>query len=243
MNSTPESPHQEHFTVSAFSTYLKEIVYGGTDGIVTTFAVVAGFVGSQSSNSVSLPIITVLLFGFANLLADGVSMSLGNFLSSRSEVDVYKNRKRKERREIQQNPQEEIEETRKILEEKGFTSQDAMTLTAIYQKNENYWLDFMMNHELEIPNPENQSNILMATATGLSFVCFGLIPLIPYVLFRENGSVFLFSCIATAFALTALGLLRWKISRQGFVRSLGETLILGGCAAVIAYVVGTLFHF
>lgn len=74
------------------SEYLREIVYGGSDGIITTFAVVAGFTGAQSGNStlVGGSFLTVLLFGFANLLADATSMGLGNFLSIRAEQGLRK---------------------------------------------------------------------------------------------------------------------------------------------------------
>jgi len=83
---------------SYFSTYLREIVYGGNDGIVTTFAVVAGFAGAQKDPaSSSIPIFTVLLFGIANLLADGLSMGLGSFLSLRAKQDV-------ERKILKENP-------------------------------------------------------------------------------------------------------------------------------------------
>mgnify|MGYP001588355272 FL=1 len=88
---------KEEHNISPFSTYLKEIVYGGNDGIVTTFAVVSGFSGAQSliGNTIT-PAFTVLLFGLANLFADSVSMSLGNFISLRSQQDQYNSEKSKE---------------------------------------------------------------------------------------------------------------------------------------------------
>lgn len=77
---------------SYFRKYLREIVYGGNDGIVTTFAVVAGFAGAQRDpTSSAIPIFSVLLFGLANLFADGLSMGLGSFLSLRAQQDVQKN--------------------------------------------------------------------------------------------------------------------------------------------------------
>jgi vacuolar iron transporter family protein len=92
-----EKHRKEEHSSSPFSTYLKEIVYGGNDGIVTTFAVVAGFAGAQSDTNVATySFLTVLLFGIANLFADGASMGLGNFLSLRSEQDLYKKEKAKE---------------------------------------------------------------------------------------------------------------------------------------------------
>lgn len=115
--------HLEHeHTHAPFAEYFKEVIYGGIDGIVTTFAVVAGFSGAALSNETTtqLSFLVVLLFGLANLFADGVSMGLGNFLSIRSEKDLYKGARAKEKHEIQHNPQMEYEETVTIMEQKGF---------------------------------------------------------------------------------------------------------------------------
>jgi len=67
-----------------FRKYLPEFVYGGIDGSVTTFAVLAGAAGASLSAAV------VLILGFANLFADGFSMAVSNYLSTKSQNDVYK---------------------------------------------------------------------------------------------------------------------------------------------------------
>ena len=76
--------------------YLKQIVYGGNDGIVTTFSVVAGFAGFGSEGAATVGGVAVLLFGLANLFADGTAMGLGEFLSSLSERDVYRSERARE---------------------------------------------------------------------------------------------------------------------------------------------------
>lgn len=231
---------QEH-KVTGLSVYLKEIVYGGNDGIVTTFAVVAGFAGAQINPAgSSLPVLAVLLFGFANLFADGVSMALGNFLSTRSAQDIYRGEKAKEEHEIIHNPRMEMEESIEILVRKGFARTDAQKLVEIYMKNDTYWIDFMMHDELELEDTEKDNAFLMAASTFISFVLFGFIPLVPYVFFKGN-SLFIVSCIATFTALTLLGLLRWQIAKLSLLRAVGETLLLGGAAAIVAYIVGTFF--
>lgn len=231
---------QEKHNVSPFSTYLKEIVYGGTDGIVTTFAVVAGFTGAQH-NAIQLPAMTVLLFGFANLFADAASMGLGSFLSTRSEQDLYKEEQQKELHEIRTNPADEVVESKAILIAKGFTEEQAAQLVEIYKTNEPYWLNFMMTQELEMADPTHDKPMYMAVATFLSFIFFGFIPLIPYLIFAQVPAIFAYSCLATAIALSILGFLRWKVTQQSFVRSMTETILLGGTSALVAYIVGTFF--
>lgn len=233
---------QEH-KITIFQAYLKEIVFGGNDGIVTTFAVVAGFAGAQAANAASLSYLTVLLFGLANLFADGASMGLGNFLSLRSEKDMYKTHQKKEHQEIHHSRQMEKEETIEILKAKGFTATQAKELTEIYMTNEKYWLQFMMNDELEMPNPTNENPILTAVATFLSFSFFGFIPLIPYVVFGNSQNAFFYSVAATFSALILLGFLRWHITKINLFRTIFEIVFVGGVASGIAYFVGTAFRF
>lgn len=230
----------EEHKMTPLTVYLKEIVYGGNDGIITTFAVVAGFAGAQANVASQLPILSVLIFGFANLFADGVSMALGNFLSIRSEQDVYRTEKNREAYEIVHGTKLEKEESIEILVKKGFSRKQATDLVAIYMTNSAYWVDFMMNQELELPNPEGDNPALMSIATFFSFVIFGFIPLIPYVFFK-GSELFVMSIITTVAALILLGIVRWRVGKQSFIRSVGEMLLLGGAAATVAYFVGTMF--
>lgn len=242
MSSTTNSLRIEEHKVSIFQTYLKEIVYGGNDGIVTTFAIVAGFAGAQLSAASPMGYLTVLLFGFANLFADGVSMGLGNFLSIRSEKDSYTSELLKEQHRISTDPGHEKEETLAILVSKGFSPKDAQTLTQIYSSNPGYWLTFMMNHELELPNPEGENPTLTGLATFGSFLVFGLIPLLPYVIAGSSSIVFNLSIAATVVALITLGVLRWKLTRISLHRAILENVLIGGSAASIAYLVGSFFR-
>lgn len=237
-----EHLRREHHR-TAFSTYLREIVYGGNDGIVTTFAVVAGFAGAQKDPvSSAVPVISVLLFGMANLLADGLSMSLGSFLSLRADQDVYGSEKRKEQHEIAYEPHKEFEETVEILRRKNFTEKDASTIAKIYSNNKPYWTEFMMKDELEMPNPEHEKPAFVALSTFSAFVSFGVIPLVPYILHAPAQSVFASSLAFTAFALFLLGFLRASVAKQRPLRGIVETMVVGGAAASVAFVVGTFFR-
>lgn len=79
-------------------TFLRQITYGGNDGIVTTFAIVAGFAGAEAQGVVGVGTVAVLIFGMANLLADGVSMGMGEFLSDRSTRALYRDRMQRAKR-------------------------------------------------------------------------------------------------------------------------------------------------
>ncbi|MBT5855481.1 GMP synthase [bacterium] len=227
---------------SLLSSYIREIVYGGNDGIVTTFAVVAGYTGANAGNIGSFSILTVLLFGLANLFADGAAMGLGNFLSIRAEQDVYNHQKEKEAYEIRHNPENEWEETVYLLKDRGFKEDQAIQLATIFKTNPDYWLDFMMRVELELDNPEGESPLFNGIATFISFIFFGFIPLIPYLLTDQTQGAFNLSVGFTTMALVALGLLSGITSNRNIIKSVLETLVVGGVAASIAYLVGTFFR-
>lgn len=230
---------------SPISEYLKEVVYGGVDGIITTFAIVAGFSGAalSSETTTQLSFVLVLLFGLANLFADGVSMALGNFLSVRSEQSQYLQMRAKEQKEIVRNSDWEVEETIGLLISKGFSKRDAETLANIYKKNEKYWVDFMMTHEIKMPDPTDTNPVYTGLATFLAFILFGFIPLSPFIFLSTLGSQSLFtiSSGATAAALILLGILKWKIVGTKFLNTVFEVLLIGGVAASIAFYVGSLF--
>ncbi len=239
-----EHIENEH-KMNPLTTYLKEVVYGGNDGIVTTFAVVAGFSGANlGAYTLNLSLISVLLFGIANLIADGAAMGLGSYLSVRSSQTLYKTAYDKEYHETIHSTDYEIEETEFIFQEQGFNKTDAKQLTKIISKNTDFWVKFMVQHECELENPENESALYNGLATFLSFLCFGFIPLIPYFFMTNIETSFYISSAFTVFALALLGVTRAWVTKESMIRSIIETIIIGGLAASLAYIIGTLFkHF
>jgi vacuolar iron transporter family protein len=231
---------------SPFQTYFKEVVYGGIDGIITTFAVVAGFSGAALSSDMTtqLSFMVMLLFGLANLFADGVSMGLGNFLSVKSDKDLYNAARKKETEEVRDHPESEFEETVTLLMQKGYSIEDAQTMTVLYQKNETFWVDFMMTNELQMSDPRGDNPWLTGLATFVSFITFGFIPLAPFVFAGSAtaGHVFAYSIFGTAVALFLLGVLKWKIVGSSFAKSMFEVLVIGIVAATVAFFVGSLFE-
>lgn len=242
MKPLAEHKRTEH-QISHVATFLKQIIYGGNDGIVTTFAVVAGFAGAQAEGVAQIGGIAVLLFGIANLLADATAMGLGEFLSARSEKDVYFAARTKELYEIENNPAMERAETLEILTQQGLTEVDAQTLADIFQRNPEFMADFMMTYEIGMTDPSEDSPGMNGLATFIAFLIFGVIPLAPYFILEPEPETFTISVWATFGALVLLGLLRWRVTNETVFRCVGETVLVGGICAVIAYIVGLAFTF
>lgn len=215
--------------------YIKSLVYGGLDGIITTFAVVAGVAGAQLSAGV------VLILGFANLLADGFSMAIGDYLSTKSEQDMAKAERNREAWEIEHDPEGEKSETMALLKGHGFNEEDAQTVVEVYSRNKGAWLDFMMIHELGMTidyTPPWKS----ALVTFFSFLVFGFIPLGAFVystVFEVNlSNGFLISSILTGVTLFVLGSVKSIFTRQNWIVSGMEMLLVGGVASVLAFYIG-----
>lgn len=231
---------QEH-KIGRAQEFLKEIVYGGNDGIVTTFAVVAGFAGAGMEGAATIGAGAVILFGLANLFADATAMGLGAFLSTRSEQDVYRAARAKELYEIRRNPEMERREALEILQGKGLSRQDAETMTDIMGRHPEFMGDFMMQYELGLSDPSDGSPAQSALATFLAFILFGSAPLIPYFIAPPSEPVFFAAVALSVMALAMLGLLRWKVTNETMARCVGETLLVGGICGAVAFTVGTLF--
>lgn len=217
-------------------TYIKDTVYGANDGIVTTFAVVAGVAGAN------LPPTVVIVLGFANLLADGFSMALGNYLGTKSEQEYAQEERSSEAWEIDNLPKEETREIREIYHQKGFRGKDLETAVNIITSDKNRWVNEMMIHELGILPQDTQAPVKNALVTFTAFVIAGLMPLIPYLFSSPVPQFsilhFQFSILFTAITLFAVGSARTLITRKVWWQSGLEMLLIGAIASGIAFAVG-----
>lgn len=214
--------------------YIGDIVYGANDGIITTFAVVAGVAGASLS-----PLI-ILILGGANLFADGFSMAAGNYLARKSEKEYKKTERQREGWEIDKLPKEEKGEIRDIYEAKGFRGQDLERAVEIITSNRRVWVDEMMVGELKIIDVEDSNPLKNSLATFCAFAVAGAIPLLPYMIGLRGGLAFKWSIVATGVILFVVGSLRTLITgRRWWVAGL-EMLSVGAVAATVAYVLGYL---
>lgn len=219
--------------------YIAEFVYGGIDGAITTFAVVAGATGAGLSTSV------VVILGVANLLADGFSMSVGNYFSSKAQKDNYNKHKALEYWEIEHLRENEIEEIREIYEKKGFKGELLEQVVAVIISDKDVWVDTMMKEELEMVE-ETKTPIRSASMTFISFLLIGFIPILAYVfqglLGIGSAQLFLYSSILTGVALSIVGYLKSIVTEKNKLIGIAETLLLGGIAAALSYYVGNVIE-
>ena len=211
---------------------LRDIIYGAIDGAVTTFAIVAGVVGAELSTKV------ILILGIANVLADGFSMAAGNYSGTKAELDDIRRIREIEDRHIRMEPDGERAELREILAQKGLDGDVLDAAVDAITRNKKSWIDMMLVDEYGL-SPVDPHPMRAALATFGAFLVAGLIPLLPYIL--SLPAPFHWSIWLTAVTFFSVGAAKSRRSLAPWWRSGIETLLIGGAAASIAYLVGTLF--
>jgi VIT1/CCC1 family predicted Fe2+/Mn2+ transporter len=209
--------------------YLRDWVYGGIDGAVTTFAVVAGVVGAGLSAQ------TVLILGAANLLADGFSMAASNYSGTKTERDDKDRLRAVEERHIDMIPEGELEEVRQIFQAKGFQGSRLENVVEVITADRQRWVDTMLTEEYGLP-VTLRSPVKAAVSTFLAFLICGSVPLVPFVV-SLPAPVYL-STASTAAVFFAIGSLKSLWSLMAWWRSGLETLTIGMCAAALAFGAG-----
>ncbi len=215
--------------------YISEFVYGGIDGIVTTFAVVA------ASAAAKLDVGVVLVLGFANLFADGISMGISAYLSERSDVDNY----RKQRRAVVVLLDDSISKASGIitkhLKKYGFSDTSLTSATQTIATSDQA-AEFIMKEEHGLAAEPTKATVI-GLITFAAFIVVGFIPITAYLYdFVTEGPsqhLFLYTSILAGIAFAGIGWMKSRVTHAPVVVSVLETLVLGAVAASAAFAVGS----
>ena len=211
--------------------YLRDWIYGGIDGAVTTLAVVTGVAGARLSNWI------ILALGFANLFADGFSMAASNYLGTKAEHDDWQRLEQIENRHIDLAPEGEREEVRQIFARKGFEGNDLQRIVELVTADRERWVRTMLTDEYGLPHAV-RSPWIAAFSTFTAFVICGLAPLLPYLTGTEHSLAV--SVILTGIVFFAIGSVKSKWSTSSWWLSGMTTLAVGVIAALLAYFAGVI---
>ena len=218
--------------------YVGDIIYGGLDGIITTFAIVSGVAGAQLESGI------ILVLGLANLIADGFSMAAGAYLSLKSEQAYYDKEKERELWEVENFPEGEKQEMHQIYLQQGYTPEEAAQLVDIKSRDPKRWVDAMMIDELRMTR-DDRKPMLSGLTTFISFIIAGSVPLLIYLVGLVHVDVpssFEISILLSALALFGLGTAKVRITLQNPFQSGFEMLAVGGLASGVAYAIGALLR-
>ena len=215
------------------ASYVQDWVYGGIDGAVTTFAIVAGSLGA------ALPANIILILGFANLLADGLSMAAGNYLGTKSDNEEVERLRAIEADHIARYPEGEREEIRQIFAAKGFSDDTLEAVVDVITANRELWIATMLTEEYGVASTRRVP-LRAAFSTFTGFLVCGLVPLAPFLLGLSQAGWVALGATAATFAGIGCAKARWSLRpwwQSGF-----ETLVIGLGAALVAFAIGHLLN-
>ena len=229
--------HLEENHAGEKAKYVKNIIYGGLDGIITTFSIIAASVGA------SLEMKYIVALSVANLIADALSMGLGDAISSYFENKYILEERKKEEYEYDNNKQYEIDELIDLYKSEGLNDDDAKSIVEILAKplNKDLFLRYMLLHELGLEVPDNNP-FKDGFITFCSFMLFGFIPVLFYIIFYATSTDYYTSfgviCFVSVITMFLLGAIQSYITKQHILNGGIIITINGILASGLAFIIG-----
>lgn len=228
----PATPHIEsHFTASEA---VRDVVIGMSDGLTVPFALAAGLSGAVASSGI------VVTAGLAEIAAGSIAMGLGGYLAARSDAEHYASEYRREEREIAEKSDMERKEVSDFLTSYGLTAEEAAPVVEALSRRPKQWVDFMMKFELGLEQPDPKRALSSGATIAGAYAVGGLIPLVPYILIPEASRGLIWSIACTLLALVVFGYVKGGFTGTHRIRSAGQTMLIGGIAAGVAFVIARL---
>jgi VIT1/CCC1 family predicted Fe2+/Mn2+ transporter len=228
--SSPQAEiHHEHRDVTGG--WLRPAVFGAMDGLVSNFALIAGVAGGRVHHQV------IVLTGLAGLAAGAFSMAAGEYISVASQAELAQAEIEVERRELQRRPEAEELELAQLYEGRGLEPELAREVARQLSRNPEEALGVHAREELGIDPGDLPSPVLAAGSSFLSFAVGACLPVLPYLL----GATELWPAAAlAAVGLFGAGALVSRVTARSWWYGGLRQLTLGGAAAAITFVVGSL---
>ncbi len=224
-----KSEMDEHLN---FRNYMRDLILGVNDGLVSVFALVLGVAGAGF-----LPI-NVLLAGIAAAVAGAISMAIGEYISTKSQEQVYDAEKELERQHIRDHLDHEIEELYEFYSAKGFEGKLLDQIVEKIASDEDVLLKEMMLFEFGVLEEERRSPIKATVIIGIAFLVGALPPIIPFIFVNETSVGILWSTIFSLFGLFMVGWIKGVLVKSNRVLDGLENFGLGAAGAAITYLIG-----
>lgn len=212
---------------------IREVVFGGQDGLISTAALVAGIAATTAQSR------TVLIAGALAAVAGALSMSVGSYLSTRAQRHVFEAELASEQREIAEKPGEEMAELLAALTARGLSRQDAAEVMRRVSAHPRLMLDLLGTFELGLVPGNLGSPLRDALIMGGAFVAGAAVPLGPFVVLEITPGL-LTATLLTLGALFTLGAAKGYFSKRSLIGSGFEVMLLGGASGGLGYGLGLL---
>ena len=221
---------ERHFTAGEA---VRDVVIGMSDGLTVPFALAAGLTGTAASSQI------IVTAGLAEIVAGSIAMGLGGYLAARSEAEHYASEQERERREVVELPDVELEEVAEVFRGYGLGGEEIAPILRAFQARPEAWVDFMMRFELGLEEPDPRRALTSAVTIAGSYILGGFIPLAPYALLGRPKSALVASVLITLIALLVFGFIKGRFTGARPIRSALQTALIGGLAASAAFGIAT----
>ena len=227
---TPPVPYVPH--VGRTRQYVRDIILGVNDGLVSIFLLVAGVVGG------GLTADQVLLAAVAGAIAGAISMGAGEFLATQSQQEVLDREITLERQHIEFYRDDEVLQLHEMFTELGIAPDDLDDVVAAFSADDEVLLNAMKVLEFGIVETEVRSPYKAMTMSALLFLGGAMPSVIPFVLTNSTGLALTIAGVLTAVGLFGVGAMKTSITDGHPVASGMRNLVIAGIGAVIAFGVG-----
>ncbi len=211
---------------------IRDIILGMSDGLSTPFALAAGLAAASTSH------LLVVIGGLSEIAAGAISMGLGGYLAAQGAAEAYRTELARETYETEAMPSEERAEVRTIFRGYGLRGPALEQATDAVTAERDAWVRFMMREELGLEEPAPNAALWSAVRIAGSYATAGLVPLIPYWFSFSLERALVYSSVLTMIALAIFGAVKGRYIGTSSLRSAGQTVVVGGVAAAVAYGIG-----
>ncbi|HLJ80116.1 MAG TPA: VIT1/CCC1 transporter family protein, partial [Ktedonobacterales bacterium] len=216
--------------------WIGDAIYGANDGLGAVFGIVSGVAGATGGTSA-----TVLIAGLAGMFASALSMGSGAYLATKSEREIYQAELDRERKEIEEDPEEEIEELALMYQLKGFTEEESQTLARRLSEKPEQFLSTLAHEELGLSEESFPNPALSAVSAAVSTGIGAFIPIIPFF-FLSGFVAIIWAAGISLVAHFAVGAAKTLITGRSWLVSGTEMTVVGAVEAAITFGLGLLFH-
>ena len=210
--------------------WLRHIIFGADDGLVSNLALVASLSGALLHNNI------IIIAGLVEMLAGAISMSLGTYISTKSQIEFYKQEMRMERRDIKLRPEHEVKEIRELYRRKGFRGKELDMVVKRITSDKRRWFRVLIEEYLGLKGTAFENPIYAAVFMFIAFIIGGFIPVIPFIFFKTE--LLKYSIILSIFALFIVGAARTYYTERNPIKSGLEMVLVGSIAALTGYYFG-----
>ena len=223
------------FVLDKVRTFIRDIVFGMEDGLVSNLGIVFAVWSAGSSKTI------ILLAGLASLFAGAFSMSAGSYLSSKSQREVYESEVEDIKSFIKHTPKKAIGQMRQFLKNEGFDKNEIDTLSKHFLKhNRDTFLQNYVQKKLQISPERFEKPLRNAFAMFFAFSFGSLFPIFPFFLGNSN-TIMIFATSITIFVLFLVGVTKCQVTKRSWYKSGFEMVLLGIGAGIVGYVIGFVF--